>query len=108
MYWHRFRHPLLGFALLIAIHGNRAIAQNPNTNPLENQAQKPVEGSQPAASMGVNTGGAHEPVLDAQHRPITAGGFVASGPVVFKDSSGPGSSVRRSAQSANATTLSRS
>ena len=34
---------------------------------------------------GVNTGGAHAAVLDAQHRPITAGGFVTSGPIVFKD-----------------------
>src|SRR5665213_937771 len=81
----RFRHPLLGFALLLAINGNHAVAQNPNTNPLENQAQKPVEGSQPAAGMGVTTGGAHQAVLDAQHRPITAGGFVSSGPVIFKD-----------------------
>ncbi len=35
--------------------------------------------------MGVNTGEAHAPVLDAEHRPITAGGFVKSGPVVFED-----------------------
>ena len=60
-------------------------AQNPNTVPLEKQAQKPIEGSQPASMGGVNTGGAHPAVLDAQHRPITAGGFVASGPVIFKD-----------------------
>ena len=34
---------------------------------------------------GVNTGGTHTAVLDAQHRPITAGGFVKSGPAVFED-----------------------
>ena len=34
---------------------------------------------------GVSTGGAHAPVHDAEHRPITAGGFVDQGPVVFKD-----------------------
>ncbi len=56
-----------------------------NTNPLEKQAQRPVEGSQPVSASGVNTGGAHPPVLDAQHRPITAGGFVKSGPTVFQD-----------------------
>ncbi|HZR66743.1 MAG TPA: CRTAC1 family protein [Terriglobales bacterium] len=33
----------------------------------------------------VSTGAAHPAVLDAQHRPITAGGFVDSGPVVFED-----------------------
>jgi hypothetical protein len=76
--------PMLWLALLLTA-GRQGSAQNPNTNPLENQAQKPVEGSQPASNMGVNTGGAHPAVLDAQHRPITAGGFVASGPVIFKD-----------------------
>lgn len=59
------------------------IAQNPT--PLEHEAQKPVEGSQPASTGGVSTGGAHPVVLDAQHRPITAGGFVKSGPVIFTD-----------------------
>jgi enediyne biosynthesis protein E4 len=52
-------------------------AQNPDT--------KPVEGSQPASPAGITTGGVHPAVLDAQHRPITAGGFVSSGPVIFKD-----------------------
>ncbi len=35
--------------------------------------------------MGVSTAGAHEAVKDAQHRPITAGGFVDGAPVVFTD-----------------------
>jgi len=40
----------------------------------------------PAPQMGgVNTGGTHAAVLDAEHRPITAGGFVKTGPIVFKD-----------------------
>src|SRR5580693_9555330 len=34
---------------------------------------------------GVNTGEAHAAVLDSQHRPITAGGFVKTGPIVFQD-----------------------
>src|SRR5580693_3486021 len=33
----------------------------------------------------VSTGGVHSAVLDSEKRPITAGGFVDSGPVVFKD-----------------------
>jgi len=33
----------------------------------------------------VSTGGAHAAVLDQEKRPITAGGFVDSGPVVFQD-----------------------
>ncbi len=34
---------------------------------------------------GMSTGGAHAPVKDALHRPITAGGFVDGAPVVFAD-----------------------
>ncbi len=34
---------------------------------------------------GMATGGAHQAVYDAEHRPITAGGFVKNGPVVFED-----------------------
>ncbi len=62
-----------------------ASAQSPNASPLEKQGERPTEGAQPPSSSPVNTGGAHPAVLDAQHRPITAGGFVASGPVIFKD-----------------------
>src|SRR5438270_11507604 len=36
-----------------------------------------------AAQEAVSTGAAHAPVLDAEHRPITAGGIVDRGPVVF-------------------------
>jgi len=39
----------------------------------------------PPAGMGVNTGGQHAAVLDEEHRPITAGGFVKTGPVIFMD-----------------------
>ncbi len=34
---------------------------------------------------GESTGGTYAPIRDAQNRPITAGGFVANGPVVFVD-----------------------
>ena len=36
---------------------------------------------------GSNTAGPHPAVFDDLHRPITAGGFVASGPIVFKEMS---------------------
>ncbi len=50
------------------------------------QAQTTSPPPAPAGMQaGVNTGGAHAAVLDAQRRPITAGGFVATGPVIFKD-----------------------
>ncbi len=47
-------------------------------------AQAPAGGPQQGVS-GVNTGGTHAPVLDAQKRPITAGGFVDSGTPIFMD-----------------------
>ncbi len=72
-------------AVLLAIASAPGYAQNPNTNPLEKQASKPVEGSQPASGAGVSTGGARPAVLDAKHRPITAGGFVSTGSVIFTD-----------------------
>jgi hypothetical protein len=34
---------------------------------------------------GSNTGGAHPAVLDREHRPITAGGFVKDGPIIVQD-----------------------
>ena len=41
--------------------------------------------SAPQAMGGVNTGGTHAPVLDSEKRPITAGGFVKTGPIIFQD-----------------------
>src|SRR5579875_2794127 len=45
------------------------------------------EQAPPAQQMGggVNTGGIHAAGPHSQHRPITAGGFVKSGPVIFED-----------------------
>jgi enediyne biosynthesis protein E4 len=34
---------------------------------------------------GISTGTAHSAVLDNEHRPITAGGFVKNGPIIFQD-----------------------
>ena len=54
-------------------------------------AQEKTDSSQvappatPQAQGVVSTGGAHAAVLDGQKRPITAGGFVDSGPIVFQD-----------------------
>jgi hypothetical protein len=52
----------------------------------QEQAPNPAQSSQGAHTQGaVSTGAAHPAVLDAEHRPITAGGFVDSGPVVFQN-----------------------
>jgi hypothetical protein len=39
----------------------------------------------PHPTAGVSTAGTFAPVHDAQNRPITAGGFVDKGPMIFKD-----------------------
>ncbi len=69
-----------GAVLATSVH-----AQDPHPSPLEHQAEPPTEGSQGPAQGGSSTAGAHAAVLDAQHRPITAGGFVTTGPVIFED-----------------------
>lgn len=48
--------------------------------------QKQEPGHSTGQTSGVvSTGGAHAAVLDSEKRPITAGGFVDKGPVVFQD-----------------------
>src|SRR5882672_8966831 len=48
--------------------------------------QQPSDNAAPPVAQGaVSTGGAHAPVLDAEKRPITAGGIVDTGPLVFQD-----------------------
>src|ERR1035441_8597212 len=59
----------------------------PQALPQPQQTDKAAEGVQPEAAGGVNTGAPHPAQLDEHRRPITAGGFVASGPVVFEDAS---------------------
>ena len=66
---------------LIASFGLAAFAQNP----LETQDRKQQEGAQSPATGGSSTGGAHRAILDAEKRPITAGGFVKTGQVIFED-----------------------
>ena len=56
------------------------------------QSQEAKASSQPLprtdSAGGMASGGAHAAVLDTLNRPITAGGFVDSGPIVFQDISG--------------------
>jgi enediyne biosynthesis protein E4 len=48
-------------------------------------AQSTSPGTQASAMGGANTGAPHAAVLDAEHRPITAGGFTKTGPILFQD-----------------------
>jgi hypothetical protein len=61
-------------------------AQATNTGPPSPVPQTAPAGATPEAG-GVNTGVPQPAQFDAQHRPITAGGFVAGGPVLFEDDS---------------------
>ncbi len=46
---------------------------------------EPTQNTQPQTPGVVSTGGAHAAVFDSEKRPITAGGFVDNGPVIFQD-----------------------
>jgi enediyne biosynthesis protein E4 len=66
---------------------NNSLAQTPAPAAQTPDAQsKPSNQLPPVSAMGgSNTGGAHAAVFDAEHRPITAGGFTKTGPVLFND-----------------------
>ncbi len=66
---------------LFAVFG--ALLQAQTT--LETQTVKPGEGAQAPAHGGSSTGGVYSPIYDAKDRPITAGGTVTTGPMVFED-----------------------
>ena len=73
---------LFAFALLMTFTvGTPLCAQNP----LESQKERSQEGAQPPAKGGSGTAGVFAPIFDDAHRPITAGGTVKSGPIVFED-----------------------
>jgi hypothetical protein len=78
--WHRRFRPLAVAAVMASL-SLPCLAQSIN----DQLAQKPSEGAQPAETGGINTGAPHPAVLDSEHRPITAGGFVKDGPKIFED-----------------------
>src|SRR5471032_3086960 len=51
----------------------------------QSQEAKASSQAQADKSSGMASGGAHAAILDAHNRPITAGGFVDSVPIVFQD-----------------------
>ena len=72
------------FAALTAVAGCLAFAAGSYA-----RAQEPLPGAAaagaPQAAGGRNTGAPQPLQLDAQHRPITAGGFVKTGPIIFEN-----------------------
>src|SRR5271163_2890593 len=67
------------FSMVLCGAVSVASGQQPATSPLYGgSATTPQQG-------GSATAGTFAPVLDAERRPITAGGFVKEGPIVFQD-----------------------
>ena len=76
---------LLLSLLLSAANNSLAQTSAPPAQTPDAQS-KPSNQLPPVSAMGgSNTGGAHAAVFDAEHRPITAGGFTKTGPVLFND-----------------------
>ncbi len=75
-----FRHVLVLLAAAILLPSS-AYAQSP----LEPQKAPAGEGAQAPATGGSAAAGVFSPIFDAEHRPITAGGTVKTGPIVFND-----------------------
>src|ERR1035438_7067248 len=72
------------FVALFAVSPLHFFAQTTSPGP---KAQVPATVGQTGgmSSGGNSTGGTFAPVYDQEHRPITAGGFVDHGPIVFQD-----------------------
>ncbi len=84
------RNLILASAVLLFSPLPLAVAQAPAETPsapapAATAGTAPQAAAAAAQNSGVNTGGVFAPVLDAEKRPITAGGFVESGPVVFQN-----------------------
>src|SRR6185437_8976039 len=73
---HKVASTLISFALLAPL---LLAQQRPSTKSTASTSSTPA----PAQQGGAATGGEYAPVKDAQHRPITAGGFVEGAPTVF-------------------------
>jgi hypothetical protein len=71
----------LSLGLLLAATTAEAGAQVP----LESQKTPAQEGAQPPAKGGSITAGVFPPTYDGRQRPITVGGTVKTGPIIFQD-----------------------
>jgi hypothetical protein len=77
--------PAFAAALSLGALSLGALPLRGQTSALESQKEKPQEGAQPAAHGGSSTAGVFPPVNDGNHLPITEGGTVKTGPIVFQD-----------------------
>lgn len=73
--------------LLCVLCGTQVSLGSGGSGPWSSDAQQHAlqESPQQSAGTGMATGGTFAPVLDAEKRPITAGGYVDAGPIVFQN-----------------------
>lgn len=76
-----------GALAIVVLAASSALAQQVPAQAQQHKAAKSQSPTQPSTTGGISSAGSFAPVYDAQKRPITAGGFVDSGPVVFADAS---------------------
>jgi hypothetical protein len=76
------RHGRLAASLVALLTGGVLLAAQAPSGP-------PQQAPPPKVLSGMANAGPQEARYDSQHRPITAGGFVKSGPIIFKDIAGP-------------------
>ena len=72
-------------ALMLTSPATRCGGQSTSSGAPDSQSTTSNEGAQAPAKGGSNTGNPHAAVLDSEHRPITAGGFTKTGPILFED-----------------------
>ena len=76
------------FALALFLGGSAShVLAQQSSPPVQQPPPSNPKAQQPSGMGGISSAGTFAPVYDAQKRPITAGGFVDSGPVVFEDAS---------------------
>ena len=71
----------MAIALIVLFPPGRA----QQTAQKQNQKSRPAQTEQQGGMGGISSAGNFAPVYDAQKRPITAGGFVDKGTIVFED-----------------------
>ena len=75
---------ICGFFFSCFSHATAQSATAP-APPVQSKKPEPEAPQSQMGGGGVNTGQPHAAVLDKEHRPITAGGFVKTGPIIFQD-----------------------
>ena len=77
--WKAYVSALVGILTVVPSAGLSQLTEQPG------QSAPERTGAPDGPQGGSSTGGAFAPVLDAERRPITAGGFVKTGPIIFQD-----------------------